>query len=194
VLKAFRLLFVLAALLALSPQSTEKTHAAYVYEVYMYGDNVVPGVNTSIYGFLRFFFNESMTEADVTVDVKGVSGSAVMGADIRAGKPGTNGSVVFHLTDGDFIVTSAHIKLTPADLEHMVNGDWYGVLYTTFHPNGEIRAQISLPASAIGASPTPPIAPTATVNILPTVPQPTSVPASTGGGIRPPNTGDGGLR
>ena len=139
-MKRLSLLFalpVLAAFIALAPQSTEKTHAAYVYEVYMYGNNVVPGVNTSIYGFLRFFFNDTMTEADVTVDVKGVSNTGVTGADIRAGKPGANGPVVFHLSDGDFIVTSARIKLTPADLQHMVDGDWYGVLYTTYHPQGE---------------------------------------------------------
>ncbi len=188
---------ILAAIVALAPQSTNKTHAAYVYEVYMYGDNIVPGVNTTIYGFLRFFFNDTMTEADVTVDVKGVSNSGVTGADIRAGKPGTNGPVVFHLSDGDFIVTSTRIKLTPADLQHMVNGDWYGVLYTTYHPQGEIRAQINLPAEAIGVSPPTPT-PTSTQAPVapPPGPTPTAVPPSSGGGavISPPNTGNAGLR
>ena len=187
---------ILAAFVALAPQSTERTHAAYVYEVYMYGENVVPGVNTRIYGFLRFFFNEMMTEADVTVDVKGVSNSGVTGADIRAGRAGTNGPVVFHLSDGDFIVTSTRIKLTPADLQHMVNGDWYGVLYTTYHPEGEIRAQLNLPPEAVGASPPPP-APTATP--APVAPPPSvapTVPPTSGGGavISPPNTGNAGLR
>ncbi len=198
-MKRLSLLFalpMLAAFVALAPQSTEKTHAAYVYEVYMYGENVVPGVNTRIYGFLRFFFNEMMTEADVTVDVKGISNSGVTGADIRAGRAGTNGPVVFHLSDGDFIVTSTHIKLTPADLQHMVNGDWYGVLYTTYHPEGEIRAQLNLPPEAVGASPPPP-APTATP--APVAPPPSvapTVPPTSGGGavISPPNTGNAGLR
>jgi hypothetical protein len=186
---------LLAIVFAFASQPAQKTDAAYIYEVYMYGENVVPGVNTNIYGFIRFFFNDSLTEADVTVDVKGISNSGVTGADIRAGKPGTNGPVVFHLSDGDFIVTSTHIRLTPADLEHMVNGDWYGVLYTSFHPNGEIRGQIALPPSAIGASPPPPPAPTATQApvVPPAGPPPTAVPP-TGGGIRPPNTGDAGLR
>jgi len=199
-LKRLSLLFalpILAAFVALAPQSTEKTHAAYVYEVYMYGNNVVPAVNTSIYGFLRFFFNDTMTEADVTVDVKGVSNSGVTGADIRAGAPGTNGPVVFHLSDGDFIVTSARIKLTPADLQHMVNGDWYGVLYTTYHPQGEIRAQLNLPPEAIGAVPPPPPAPTATRAPAPPPlsAAPTAVPPPSGGGaiISPPNTGNAGL-
>jgi hypothetical protein len=201
-LKPVRLLFALpflVALLLFAPQSTGKTHAAYVYEVYMYGENVVPGVDTDIYGFLRFFFNETMTEADITVDVKGISGSGVTGADIRAGPPGANGPVIFHLSDGEFIVTSARIRLTPADLQHMVNGDWYGVLYTSYHPNGEIRAQINLPPEAIGASPPPPPAPTATLSPVapppsapaPTVPPP---PPATGGVISPPNTGDAGLK
>jgi len=199
-LKRLSLLFalpVLAAFIALAPQSTEKTQAAYVYEVYMYGNNVVPGVNTSIYGFLRFFFNDTMTEADVTVDVKGVSNSGVTGADIRAALPGANGPVVFHLSDGDFIVTSAHIKLTPADLQHMVNGDWYGVLYTTYHPQGEIRAQLNLPPDAVGASPPPPPAATqAPAAPPPLSAAPTAVPLTSGGGavISPPNTGTAGLR
>jgi hypothetical protein len=187
---------ILAAFVALAPQSTEKTHAAYVYEVYMYGENVVPGVNTRIYGFLRFFFNEMMTEADVTVDVKGISNSGVTGADIRVGRAGTNGPVVFHLSDGDFIVTSTRIKLTPADLQHMVNGDWYGVLYTTYHPEGEIRAQLNLPPEAVGASPPPP-APTATpAAVAPPPSVAPTVPPTSGGGavISPPNTGNAGLR
>ena len=194
-MKSVRLLFavpLLAVVFALASQPAQKTDAAYVYEVYMYGSEVVPGVSTSIYGFLRFFFNESMTEADVTVDVKGISNSGVTGADIRVGAPGTNGPVAIHLSDGDFIVTSTRIKLTPSDLQHMVNGDWYGVLYTTYHPNGEIRGQIRLPASAIGASPPTPV-PTAPPLVPPSGPPPTAVP-STGGGIRPPNTGDAGLR
>lgn len=194
-MKPLRLLFavpLLAVVFALASQPAQKTDAAYVYEVYMYGNEVVPGVNTNVYGFLRFFFNEDMTAADVTVDVKGISNSGVTGADIRIGAPGTNGPIAIHLSDGDFIVTSTRIKLSPADLQHMVNGDWYGVLYTSFHPNGEIRGQIRLPASAIGAS-TPAPVPTAPPVAPPSGPPPTAVP-STGGGIRPPNTGDAGLK
>lgn len=199
-MKSLRLLFavpLLALVFALAPQPAQKTDAAYVYEVYMYGSEVVPGVNTNIYGFLRFFFNDSMTEADVTVDVKGISNSGVTGADIRVGAPGTNGPVAIHLSDGDFIVTSTRIKLSPSDLQHMVNGDWYGVIYTTYHPNGEIRGQIRLPASAIGAPPPPPTATTPPITPPPVTPPPGPPPTaapSTGGGIRPPNTGDAELK
>ncbi|HEX5140445.1 MAG TPA: CHRD domain-containing protein [Dehalococcoidia bacterium] len=203
-MKAKRLLFLLPALVALllfSRGSTTTRAAPYVYEVYMYGDNVVPGVDTNVYGFLRFFFNESMTEADVTVDVKGLSDTGNIGADIRAGKPGANGPVIFHLTDGNFIVTSAHIKLTAEDLQHMVNGDWYGIVYSTYNPKGESRGQILLPASAIpgAAAPTATFAPA-----TPTAaPAPTRAPSSNTGGnttnpggvtISPPNTGDAGLK
>ena len=144
----------------------------------MFCTEQVPPVETTAYGFVRFFFNEAGTAADYTVDVKGVSNNLVLGADIHRGAPGENGPVVKHLADGDFIVTSGRLTLTPDELQKMANGSWYVSLKTVHHPEGEMRGQIMLPP-----------------DLLPAAPLLTDVATPVGAiRVRPPNTGDAGLR
>jgi hypothetical protein len=190
-----------------------------VFQTNMYGSNVVPPVQTSAWGFVRFFFDQSRTEADYTVDVKGLSGTLVEGADLYRGAPGTNGQLVRHLADGGFIVTSGHLKLSPSELADLEAGNFYVTLSTTAHPEGEIRGQVYVPSGfipgtvATGQEPTfagvlAPNAPPATPTPAPlpgsgVAPPPVrqgenpppagSAPPPAGPGVRPPNTGDAGL-
>jgi hypothetical protein len=192
-----RLLLLLPFLALLLP-STASGSAAYVLQINMYGENVVPPVETTSYGFVRFYFNEDRSEADYTLDVKGRSNSAVTGVTIRAGAPGENGPLVFNLSDGNFIVTSGHLVLTPQQLETFASGAWYLTLSTVFNPEGELRGQIVVPGdffspTAGGAAyPAPADAPTP----RPVVAVAPPGPGSSGGGgfFQPPDTGDGGLR
>jgi hypothetical protein len=85
--------------------------------------------------------------------VKGVSGSLVTGADMFKGGPGTNGSLMRHLADGGFLTTGGHLKLTPSEVQDFVSGAYYVVLYTTRHPEGEMRGQVYVPCGFIGAPP-----------------------------------------
>jgi hypothetical protein len=192
-------LLLLIPLVALLMPSTAAGNASYVLQINMYGDNVVPPVETHAYGFVRFFFNEDRSEADYTVDIKGYSNNAVTGAAIRAGAPGENGPLVFTLSEGDFIVTAGHLSLTPAQLETFVSGGWYVVLTTSFHPEGEMRGQIVVPGDFLratgGAAYAPPsTAPATPVPSMTTTAPPASSGGSGGGLFQPPNTGDGGLR
>ena len=193
-------LFLLLPLLALMLPSAASGNAPYVLQIDMYGENVVPAVETHSYGFVRFFFNEDRTEADYTLDVKGYSNTAVTGVAIRAGAPGENGPVVFNLSDGNFIVTAGHLTLAPQQLETFASGAWYVTLTTTFHPEGEMRGQIVVPSNFLsgigGAAYAPPSSPPAQIPSAPLpTPTPAAPPASGGGGLfQPPNTGDGGLR
>jgi hypothetical protein len=210
-------LLLLLPLVALLPLTGAEGTAPYVLQINMYGDNVVPAVDTHAYGFVRFFFNEDRSAADVTLDIKGYSNSAVTGATINAGAPGENGPVIFKLSDGNFIVTSTHLTLTPDQLETFVSGAWYVTLTTSFHPEGEVRGQIFVPSDFLsptgtgGAYSAPAEAPA-----TPVAPPPAATSASGGstagaasngggasgggeggsggGSIQPPNTGDGGLR
>jgi hypothetical protein len=193
-LKRLLLLLPLVALLLPGPANGA---AGYVLQINMYGDNVVPAVETHAYGFVRFFFNDDRSEADYTVDIKGYSNNAVTGASIRAGAPGKNGPLVFTLSEGDFIVTSGHLSLTPDQLKTFSSGAWYVTLTTTFHPEGEMRGQIYAPSdflsgTATGAAYAPPS------QAPPQPSQPAPAPAAGGGGgtglFQPPNTGDAGLR
>lgn len=179
-----RLLVGIAAFsLLVSPgliSSPETRAANFVFETQMFGTNQVPPVTTVGWGFFRFFFNDDRSAADVTVDLKGLAGDAVVSADIHRGAPGSNGPVVKHLADGGFIVTSAKVTFTRAELQDMAAGNWYISLKTETHPDGELRGQIVPPAGFLPAAPEPveePAAPQLPVGVV----------------IRPPNTGDAGL-
>ena len=141
-----RLVLLLPFLLLFLP-STASGNASYVLQIDLYGDYVVPPVDTHAYGFVRFFFNEDRTEADYTLDVKGYSNSAVTGVSIHAGGPGENGPEVMRLSDGDFIVTAGHLTLTPEQVETFASGSWYLVLTTVVNPEGEMRGQIVVPST-----------------------------------------------
>ncbi len=207
-----RLLLLLPFIVLLLP-ATVSGSASYVLQINMYGDNVVPPVETSSYGFVRFFFNEDRSEANYTLDVKGYSNTAITGVTINAGAPGENGPVVMTLSDGDFIVTGEHLTLTPEQLEAFASGGWYLTLTTVFHPEGEMRGQIVVPAdffTATGGAAYPPssVAPTPqpVVAVTPVAESGGASGGSVGGGgatgggsggggfFQPPNTGDGGLR
>jgi hypothetical protein len=192
-----RLLIGIVAFSALIIPGLAQTHetkaAAYVFETRMYGENQVPPVDTVGWGFFRFFFNEDRSAADVTVDIKGLAGDAVTSADIHRGAPGQNGPVVKHLADGGYIVTSAHVTFTKAELQEMASGAWYISLKTETHPNGELRGQIMPPADFLTSAPVPTAAPAEPVE---SAPPPVQRPIGNPGGsltIVPPNTGNGGL-
>ena len=178
-----------------------------VVQTDMYGSETVPPVRTVAYGFVRFFFDETRRNVEYTVDVKGLSGTLVLGADIHRGPPGSNGPVVKHLADGGFIVTSGRLRLSPRELEEMLSGNWYVVVRSRDNPDGEMRGQITLPQnflppSATPEPPPPPVALQTEAEPLPApeIPAPAvsvpAVPAAPRLDVRilPPNTGDGGFR
>lgn len=172
----------LVVMAGLSSRPSETRAASFVFETQMFGTEQVPPVNTVGWGFFRFFFNEDRSAADVTVDIKGLAGGAVISADIHRGAPGTNGPVVKHLADGGYIVTSARVTFTAAELQEMASGNWYISLKTVDNPNGELRGQILPPAGFLPTPATPTPAP--------------QEPAPGGGGnliITPPSTGSAGL-
>jgi hypothetical protein len=210
-----RRIFFLAVILAvlwLAAPLGATANAPFVFQTDMFGSNVVPPVQTGAWGFVRFFFNEDRTEADYTVDVKGLSDSLVSGADLRFGPPGVQGPVVRHLADGNFIVTSGRLRLNAAELADFVAGNYYVVLYTKEHPDGELRGQVYVPGgfvpgtAATGSgrdfagipAPTGPsqsaevVAPVELVAPVQVAPPPEQAPAPRGL-ITPPNTGDAGL-
>src|SRR3972149_3290006 len=143
---------LLVALLLVPARSGLQAEAEpYVFQTDMYGSEQVPPVDTIIWGFFRFFFNEDRSQADVTLDVKGIDGGSITGADIHQGPPGTNGPIVLHLSDGNFIATGTHVSLTPAQLQAMAAGHYYASVKTKAHP--EAAARRPRPASRAPAAP-----------------------------------------
>jgi hypothetical protein len=161
----------LALALGLTPQR-EAQAATLVFQADMYGRNVVPPVDSVIaYGFVRFFFNDARTEADYTVDVKGLSNTLVTGAAIHAGYPGTTGPMVRHLADGGFIVTGGRMRFTQAEIQAMAAGEWYVQVTSVQYPEGAMRGQIVLPPAFFATIPSQ--APGA---LLPPAPPPVVLP------------------
>ncbi|HEY7268578.1 MAG TPA: CHRD domain-containing protein [Dehalococcoidia bacterium] len=222
-----RLLFaglVIAVIWLASPFQTAAT-GTFVFQTDMFGQQMVPPVNTQVWGFIRFFFNDARTEADFTLDVKGVSSNDVKTVDMFRGAPGTNGVMVRHLSDGGFLTFGGHLTLSASELADFVGGQYYVVLTTKQHPQGEIRGQVYAPCGFVAGAPAgctdplfagipdpvtqhfvlsgpqppppPPAAPPPTATGSATIgtsrPAPTAPPLTTGVGISPPNTGDGGL-
>jgi hypothetical protein len=198
-------------------------------QIDMYGNQEAPPVQTRAWGFVRFFFNDERDAANYTVDVKGLPGVLVLGADIHRGAPGESGPIVKHLADGGFIVTAGRLRLTDDELAEMLEGMWYVSLKTVDHPEGELRGQIVLPTDFVSRPLllTPPSEPEPVEESPPEVyeaPAEGLADASAGedgvveeaaavseelaappeepltqeepeaGVVRPPNTGDGGLR
>jgi hypothetical protein len=166
---------------------------------------------------VRFFFSEDRAQADYTVDVKGLSGSLVEGADLRLGGPGAEGPVVRHLAGGGFIVTGGRLQLSSSELADLIDGRYYVTLYTKDHPNGELRGQVYVPAGFVPGTTSngndrnfvgipAPIAPASPApaqplaaaeepraDAAPSAPPAEAPPPAFRSPIRPPNTGDGGL-
>ena len=176
-------LLLTVALSGAGPSFPTTSAAPLVFQTDMFGDQQVPPVDSAAWGFVRFFFDESRDAADYTVDVKGLSSTLILGADIHNGAPGSNGPVVHHLTDGGFLTTSGRLSFSAADLEALRAGQWYVSLKTSTNPEGELRGQIVLPEGFL-----PPPAPQFT--------RPSEAPAALAPysfRITPPNTGDAGL-
>jgi len=214
-----RILFILLVLafVWLGAPFQASGNASFVFQTDMFGSNVVPPVQTGAWGFVRFYFDEDRTEADYTVDVKGLSGSLVAGADLRFGAPGVEGPVVRHLADGGFIVTSGRLRLSPSEHDDFIAGNYYVTLYTQEHPDGELRGQVYVPSGFLpGTTPngTEPTFAGIPAPVLPAIVPSTQAeppgeaalqaapdaavasdaePPSPRFVIRPPNTGDGGL-
>jgi hypothetical protein len=178
----------LATPTALIPSATASGSGPIVVQTNMYGSNEVPPVQSPYWGFFRFYFNEDRSAADVTVDVKGMTGDNVTSADIHRGAPGSDGPVVIHVADGGYIVTSRHVTFTPQELQEMASGEYYITLSTVEHPDGELRGQIEVPSGFLPAVPA-----TATPAEATEPATTSSAPPPITGQIRPPNTGDGGL-
>lgn len=180
-----RLLLLLPLLALLQLGGPANAAQPYVLEIALSGDEEVPAVQTHAWGFIRFYFNEDRTEADVTSDIKGYSTADVTGSDIHRGAPGQTGPVVVHLADAGFIVASTRVTFTPELLQEFASGGLYASIKTVNHPQGEIRGQIVVPADFLPSTSTRPAQPAA----APAAPAPRNP-----GGISPPNTGDAGLR
>ena len=111
----------------------------------MNGANEVPAVITDAQGIGIFTISLDKKSIAVDVSVSGLSGD-ITGIHIHEGMAGTNGAVVFNLSD---FVNGNRISTTMKDIssdqmEKFLNGTYYLNVHTDENPGGEIRAQLIL--------------------------------------------------
>jgi len=153
ILPAFAVCVIALSLAVVLSPRHEARAATLVFQADMCPGTITPPCTNSVtYGFVRFFFNDARTEADYTVDVKGLSNSLVTGADLYAGQLG-RGTLVKHLADGGFIVAAGHMSFTPASWQAMAAGEWYVQVSSTLNPDGAMRGVIVLPPSFFSTIP-----------------------------------------
>lgn len=107
------------------------------------GDNEVPEVTTDAIGLATIYFDGSLQTAKINITATGLSGP-ITGVHIHEADPGTNGPVIFPLTNIGNRVQQEITGITDLELTSLLNGAMYINIHTAAHPNGEIRGQLSL--------------------------------------------------
>lgn len=111
------------------------------YTAWLNGAQEVPAVNTPAFGLGTFLLCKDSSKLKLNVVVQGLT-SAITGAHLHKGAPGTNGGVVVDLSASvnDSVIST---EIDPAAiLDALDSGNIYINVHTASHPNGEIRAQL----------------------------------------------------
>lgn len=115
-----------------------------LFSARMEGGQEVPAVNTDAAGVAALYLNPGKDSLCINISFTGTS-STVTGLHIHEGAAGTNGPVVWNLTNSILNnQVGITIPITAAELAKFMKGMYYLNLHTTDNPSGEIRGQISL--------------------------------------------------
>ncbi len=120
------------------------------FETQLSGQNQVPPVDTQGSGTAEFHYNPSTRHLSWSISYKDLS-SAVTGAHIHSGAAGANGKVLVSLTKKGSMENPSPIKgsatLTEDQAKELMSGNTYVNVHTEKNKAGEIRGQITPPAS-----------------------------------------------
>lgn len=119
------------------------------FETQLSGQNQVPPVDTQGSGTAEFRYNPSTHRLSWHIDYKDLS-SEVTGAHIHEGAAGANGKVLVPLLKKGSNMASpikGSATLTEDQAKDIMSGNTYVNIHTKDHPSGEIRGQITPPAS-----------------------------------------------
>jgi hypothetical protein len=119
------------------------------FQVQLSGDQQVPAVQTNGTATADLTYDPHTRVLTWSVTYSGLS-SAVTMAHFHTGAQGQNGKPALWLTKRGSEVASpitGQAKLTAAQAKQLKDGDWYINVHTKDHPAGEVRGQVTLPAS-----------------------------------------------
>jgi len=109
----------------------------------MTGDDEVPAVTTDGRGLATLYFDGDLTKAKINITATELSGP-ITGVHIHEGDAGTNGGVLFPLSNEGNRVQGDVTNIPGLDLVSILNGATYVNIHTAAHPDGEIRGQLYL--------------------------------------------------
>lgn len=120
------------------------------FQTELSGANQVPPVDTKGTGTADFHYNPTSHRLSWSISYKDLSSPVTM-AHIHEGASGANGKVLVWLTKKGASDNPSPIKgattLTEDQAKAIMSGNTYVNVHTKDHPSGEIRGQITPPAS-----------------------------------------------
>ncbi len=136
---------LLASLLALSACNTSPMVSnVSTLNARLSGANEVPAANSNGSGTLSANLDKTTRVLSWTVTYSGLSGPATAGHFHGPAATGQNAGVALPFTGSLESPIRGTATLTPAQMDAVMNGNWYVNLHTAANPGGEIRGQVSL--------------------------------------------------
>ena len=136
---------LLASLLALSACNTSPMASnVSTLNARLSGANEVPAANSNGSGTLSANLDKTTRVLSWTVTYSGLSGPATAGHFHGPAATGQNAGVALPFTGSLESPIRGTATLTPAQMDAVMNGNWYVNLHTAANPGGEIRGQVSL--------------------------------------------------
>ena len=108
------------------------------------GANEVPAATSSGSGTLSANLDKTTSVLSWTVTYSGLSGPATAGHVHGPAKMGQNAGVALPFAGNLESPIRGTATLTAAQMDAVMNGNWYVNLHTAAHPAGEIRGQVAL--------------------------------------------------
>ena len=108
------------------------------------GANEVPAANSNGSGTLSANLDKATSVLSWTVTYSGLSGPATAGHFHGPAKMGQNAGVALPFAGNLESPIRRTATLTAAQMDAVMNGNWYVNLHTAANPGGEIRGQVAL--------------------------------------------------
>ena len=108
------------------------------------GANEVPAANSNGSGTLSANLDKATSVLSWTVTYSGLSGPATAGHFHGPAKMGQNAGVALPFAGNLESPIRGTATLTAAQMDAVMNGNWYVNLHTAANPGGEIRGQVAL--------------------------------------------------
>ena len=136
---------LLASLLAVSACNTSPMASnVSTLTARLSGANEVPAASSNGTGTLSANLDKKTSVLTWTVTYSGLSGPATAGHFHGPAPMGQNAGVALPFTGSLESPIRGTATLTPAQMDGVMNGNWYVNLHTAANPGGEIRGQVSL--------------------------------------------------